>query len=156
MYLYFFDLDDTICDTYTMVEDIHKRYSIIRENYTQDEYNSLIESKLAIYGFTNVSPLNNSTFAFLKQLVVRSPEDVYFITARQSNVRDQSKEWLQKHNIWLGENKLIMDTNGIKGKIINSILNENSSKQFAFLFDDLEDNHKEAASYKKIISCLPF
>jgi hypothetical protein len=47
-----------------------------------------------------------------------------------------------------------MDTRGIKGKVINGIL-QNSDKQFALLFDDLHENHQEAAPYKNIISCLP-
>ncbi len=155
MYLYFFDLDDTICNTMSAVNEIKQKYLIEKSNYEDEkEYYLLMEKKLREYGFDKIEPLKNSTIHLLKELIQNSKQDVYYITAREGCDRKASASWLKQHDLWLGEEKLIMDTHGIKGKVINSILN-NSKKEFAFLFDDLIDNHKEASTYKKIISCLP-
>ncbi len=155
MYLYFFDLDDTICNTGEIINKIKKEYNITRTAFKSDQdYDNALWEKLQEYGADKIEPLANSTISLLRQLIVTNPHDVFYITARESTVRTESIDWLKKHGLWLGEEKLIMDTNGIKGKTINEILN-NSTREFAFLFDDLIDNHKEASNYKKIISCLP-
>jgi acid phosphatase class B len=156
MYLYFFDLDDTICNTAQAVKHLESEYNLKKEDYASDrEYFLAVDKKLREYGLDNINILENSTVSLLQQLIKDNSQDIYYITARESKVRESSILWLKKHNLWLGEHKLLMDTQDIKGKTINGIL-EDSDKQFAFLFDDLIDNHKEAAPYKKIISCFPF
>ncbi|MDR2008311.1 MAG: hypothetical protein LBQ34_05000 [Alphaproteobacteria bacterium] len=156
MYLYFFDLDDTICNTAAAVKYIEAKYNLKKEDYpSEHDYNKVLEAKLHEYGLDNISILENSTVSLLQQLIKDKSQDIYYITARESDVREQSSLWLKKYDLWLGENRLLMDTQSIKGKTINGIMS-GSNKQFAFLFDDLIDNHKEAAHYKKIISCFPF
>lgn len=156
MYLYFFDLDDTICNTLDVITKIEQKHSINKDDFKDiEDYHILIEEKLTDHGFDKIEPLKNSTMLLLKELIRTSPEDVYYITAREGRVREESISWLKEHNLYLGEERLIMDTRGIKGKTINEILSNLNGKEFAFLFDDLMDNHKEASNYKNIIACLP-
>ena len=155
MYMYFFDIDDTICDTKTVVDEFAIKNNIDQNKVDKDLFYKQAGEYLKSYGLHNMNPLKNSTFMLLEELIKKQKEDVYYITARPSEVRTSSIDWLKKHNLWLGESKLIMDTEGIKGKVINDMM-ANSNKKFAFLFDDLEDNHKEASKYKNIISCLPY
>ncbi|MDR0484842.1 MAG: hypothetical protein LBH40_06170 [Alphaproteobacteria bacterium] len=156
MYLYFFDLDDTICNTAAVMKQLGNKYNIKREDFqSQEDYFKVIDVKLMEYGLDNINPLENSTVALLQQLMKTNSQDIFYITARESSVRDVSTAWLKKHNLWLGEEKLIMDTKDIKGKTINNIMN-NSDKKFALFFDDLVENHKEASFYKEIICCYPY
>ncbi|MCL2566558.1 MAG: hypothetical protein FWE18_00475 [Alphaproteobacteria bacterium] len=156
MYLYFFDLDDTICNTAQAVKHLESKYNLKKEDYADEhEYFQVLDNKLREYGLDNISILENSTVSLLQQLIKdKAHDNIYYITARESTVRQESVVWLKKYNLWLGEDRLLMDTQNIKGKTIDGIMSS-SDKQFAFLFDDLIDNHKEAASYKKIISCFP-
>ena len=156
MYLYFFDLDDTICNTKSLVDKISKDKNIYPKDFKhiQDFYIA-INDYLYDYGFGELEMLDNSTTKLLKKLVEKEPHNVFYITAREGRAKDDSKLWLKKHNLHINDEKLIMDTHGIKGLVINDIL-QKSSKNFALLFDDLVDNHLEAAKYKNIISCYPY
>jgi hypothetical protein len=155
MYLYFFDLDDTICDTKSLVNQIIAQHNINEEDFpSQMDFYHKIEEYLYEKGFEHNKLLDNSTVALLKRLIINEPQNVYYITARQGKVRDVSIAWLKKYDLYLGDEKLLMDTKDIKGKVINDIM-QKSKQEFAFLFDDLIDNHMEASKYKNIISCYP-
>ena len=155
MYMYFFDIDDTICNTKEIIDNFAISNNINQKEVDKDWFYKVAGDHLKNYGLHNIAPLKNSTFMLLEELIKSKKEDVYYITARTSEVREDSIKWLKKNNLWLGDNKLIMDTEGIKGKTINNMM-QNTNKKFALLFDDLEDNHKEASQYKNIISCLPY
>lgn len=154
MYLYFFDIDDTICNTNIIVQDILS--NVDSNKLSKAELEEIITTEFNKFGVENLELLNNSTVKMLQHLLQTNPSCVYYITARPSNPFIQgTKTWLKKHNLWLNDEKLIMDTEGIKGKTINNIMQQNPNYKFAFLFDDLQDNHTESAPYKNIISCLP-
>lgn len=154
MYLYFFDLDDTICDTKSLVEQISKEHNVKESDFASqnDFYNEIEQYLYDKHEENNI--LHNSTTMLLKKLVINQPQNVFYITARESKLQDISIHWLKKYDLYLGNEKLIMDAKGIKGKLINNILQQ-APQDFALLFDDLIDNHIEAAKYKNIISCYP-
>ncbi|MFL1781375.1 hypothetical protein ABSA28_01098 [Candidatus Hepatincolaceae symbiont of Richtersius coronifer] len=164
MFLYFFDLDDTICNTKSMVNAILKEHSLeeIYQNFNPgerfksiEELYTFVEDQIYIKGYHNIEILENSIFKILRTLLEHQKHEVYYITARYSRHRDHTIQWLKKHDLWIDEDKLIMDTHNIKGFTVNNLLKERN-KQFAFFFDDLASNHEEAAAYKNIISCVPY
>ncbi len=153
MHLYFFDLDDTITNTRKIVMEILQNNKTPEVSY--HKFNKWMEEKINEYGVDNIPLLDNAIVSLLRKLLLEQPENVYYITARSSSVRKDTILWLKHHKLWINDEQLIMDTEGVKGFTISKILG-NSPKEFAFLFDDLKANHVEASKYSNIISCLPF
>ncbi|UQY80483.1 hypothetical protein HAV_00682 [Candidatus Hepatincola sp. Av] len=155
MYLYFFDLDDTICHTQSVVDSLSVKHNIHLKDFSnKDDFYVAIDLKIKEeIGYNNIPLIPNNTVKLLQYLLRDNKDSVYYITARSSSLREESKQWLAKHDLWLNDERLIMDAFQQKGQLISNILKEKGS--FAFLFDDLLENHEEVAKYKNIISCLP-
>jgi hypothetical protein len=154
MNLYFFDIDDTICHTNPVIQAVLQ--NLDQTQYSKEELTNIINNELDKYGLENLDILNNSIYSYLLYLLKHNKTAVYYITARPSSCRVATVKWLKTHNLWIGDDKLIMDTDGIKGKTINEIMQNHKEAKFAFLFDDLHANHVESSVYKNIIACLPY
>lgn len=157
MYLYFFDLDDTICDTQAIVDVISKKHNVYKQDFkNDDDFYRAIDKFFYEYKFSSMPILHNSATHLLKKLIKTEPHNVFYLTARESKARGDTIKWLKDNNLHIGDNKLLMDARGIKGLTINNILERAVYKDFAMLFDDLIENHLEASKYKNIISCYPY
>lgn len=154
MYLYFFDLDDTLCKSKEIINSIVANLDV--NSLSEQELDEIIINNFINYRHENLERLNGPALNLLFTLINnKEHEFIYYITARDSRCRESSENWLKKQGLWLGEDKLLMDQAGKKGYTINNILKNNVNKKFAFLFDDMLKNHEDCLQYPNIIPCLP-
>ena len=151
MYIYFFDIDNTLADTDKFLESkLPKNYLLLNRKEQIEILDKIMTKDL----YLNIPILQNSATHLLLYLLEKKV-DIYFITARESKIKEETEEWLEKHKLLLDKNKLIMNADK-KGEIINRILKEKySSIKFAILFDDSINIHNEISLYNNIISCFP-
>lgn len=155
MYLYFFDIDDTIANSKEVIDYIIAKHLDNKEhNMNDQEVYDFIGDHLAEYGFDNLCLKPSKVLNLLNQLLCHDHEKIYYITARRSFFKQQTINWLKKHNLFTYESRLLLDQEHIKGQTINQILNK-SKEQFAFLFDDDIRNHDDCKAYPNIITCYP-
>ncbi|MCL2566525.1 MAG: hypothetical protein FWE18_00300 [Alphaproteobacteria bacterium] len=150
MYIYFFDIDNTLADTEKFLE------SVVPENYSslnKKQQIEVLDKILTKNDYLNIPILHNSASNLLLHLL-KQKQEVYFITARESKIKEETEGWLEKHKLLYNKNNLIMNANK-KGIIIKDILLEKPSAEFAILFDDSMEIHKEISLYNNIISCFP-
>ncbi len=153
MFLYFFDIDDTICNTKELIQKFLK--NIPSDITSKNEIGLFIEEEIYKYGIENMELLNNSTTNFLKLVLSQHKDNVFYITARDGKYKEDTIKWLKKHDLAIPKERIFFNTEGKKGQIINEILETYEDKKFAIFFDDLLDNHEEASKYKNILTVLP-
>ncbi len=147
MYSYFFDIDNTIADTDRFLANILPQGFKDLDRASQIQ---ILDQLLTKETYKNIPILDNNAVSMLKFLISSKYEDdIYFITARENKIFLESKEWLEYHNLWISEDKLIMEAYD-KGSMIAKL---NTSK-FAILFDDDIKQIRSCNIYNNILGCL--
>lgn len=105
MYIYFFDIDNTLADTDKFLESkLPNNYFLLNRKEQIEILDKIMTKDL----YLDIPILQNSATHLLLFLLEKK-EDIYFITARESKIKEETEKWLEKHKLLLDKKRLIMD-----------------------------------------------